>query len=290
MKRTLISALLILIPFVATGCADGGWNDYNTPTKFLSKAESSSYRFYLSINIEEPTHSSDKDYNLEVRNALADAKPFKKSERSSSDSQRYFDYIARYSDAYIGLAPALYCTMSVYDDGFIKIDFQEIKEHKYAYFEMDAIKAKEINDLVYTKIPKERAIKEEDREQAYQDGEINNFITSMEKKSSIKVQCDMSANRTFYDNGDLLNLIKDVEYTPTYDSYPLGSNKTFIYNVYEKGSEYWTYELYDSGDYVRIYYSYKNRLEENETIHINYQIDASQGEAIIAKAIELGNK
>ena len=298
MKKALLAVFITLTPFALIGCNDGSWSDYNTPTRFLKKAANSSHRFTIGLNDTEPKMSSHKDYNLEVRNALIKAGNFKKSEHSSSDSSRCFYYVSRHSDGYIGLAPALYCVMSVYDDGFIKIDFEEIKEHKYAYFEMDAEKAYEINDLVYAKIPKEKQMQQEDRSKAYQDGDVVNFISAMEKKSSIRTKVNAHnkdgtyCTFNFNDKGDLLDLIKNIDYERTSNGYPLESEIEFVYNVYSStdGDSYWTYSLYGSGDYVNIYYSYKDRLGDINHVSINYSIDAAKGKEVLTKALEIATK
>ncbi len=151
MKRRLLAVLTILMPFALIGCTDGSWKDYNTPDRFLKKAATSAHRFTICLGEDERKYSSHRDYNLEIRDALVSADEFKKTDQSSSKSSRYFNYVCRYSDGYVGLAPALYCTMSVYDDGFINIHFETLKEDKYAYYKMDAEQSYVINDLIREK-------------------------------------------------------------------------------------------------------------------------------------------
>ena len=118
----------------------------------------------------------------------------------------------------------------------------------------------------------------------------------VEKKSSIKTKVyetikkdDCQYIYNFDDDKQLLDLIKDVEYVRTSESYPSSSSSVFFYNIYDaKSNELnWEYYLFDSGDYVRIYYYYMNRLNEQNHVEISYKIDSSKGKAIIKKAIEL---
>lgn len=300
MKKTILLSFIISISLSLVGCTNS-WNNYNTPTKFLKAAASHYGDCWISMHDEYKTNGH-KDHNLEVKNALSAAGDFKKSSQSNPNSPRFFSYANMYYNGLIGLAGDYFCTMSVYDDGFIIIDYeyyQKELKHNYAYFEMDATKAYEINNLVFEKIPREKQMQEEDRNQAYQDGAIENFIAAMEKKSSIKTtyhDCDLQKGTiqtyNFYDKGDLLGLIKDVEYTRTSRGYPLEGTVDFIFNVYDakNGNENWTYSLYDTGNYVEIRYYYKNRFDEGETAKIYYEIDATKGKEILARAKELAKQ
>ena len=298
MKRRLFLVITILLPFALIGCTDGSWKDYNTPDRFLKKAATSAHRFTISLGEDEPKHSSHKDYNLEIRDALASSGGFKKTGRTSSLC-RYFNYTCRYSDAFVGLAPALYCTMSVYDDGFINIHFDTLKEDKDAYFEMDAERAYAINDLVIEKIQREEQILADDKKQAYLDGSVENFLIAMEKKTSIKTTVyEPTPDNTgryiydFRDDGTILDLLKSLEYTRTDKSSPYLSQEALIYNCYDKEDKdlSWTYYLYDSGDYVDVYYHYENSFGEIRSVELSYETDATKGKEVLAKALELAKQ
>lgn len=296
MKRTLLLSFVISLSLSLTGCTKS-WNSFNTPEKFLKVAAKNNNNCSIAMN-GDYLMQPHKDYNLEIQKALSNVEKFKESSLRSSESERYFSYANMYYNGTIGWAGDLFCVMSVYDDGFIKIDYEyndKVLKHNYAYFEIGATKAFEINDLVVEKIARENKIKEEDRLQAYKDGSINNFIAAMKEKSSIKTiyydrnDTDQTMNTyEFYDTGDLLNLIKDVEYVSTSKGYPLEGTVDLIFNVYDENSiKNWTYSLYDTGDYVTIRYNYKNRLGDSGTATLNYEIDATKGKAILAKALEL---
>ncbi len=121
----------------------------------------------------------------------------------------------------------------------------------------------------------------------------------MDKKASIKttVYEDTPDNTSRYihdfrDNGVLLGLLKDLKYEKTNDSEPFSSREALIYNAYDKNDKdpSWSYYLYDSGDYVRIFYHYKNHFGEAQNVEFNYHIDATKGKEIITKALELAKK
>lgn len=297
MKRTFLAALVFLIPFALTSCTPS-WNDLNTPTKFLKKADFDSCCLSLTDNFKNISESDWKDYNLEIKDALLKAGPFTKVVETVPDSENHFLYVNAYKNGFVGLYPTYYCIMSIYDDGYIQIDYQQAEGHKYAYFSMDGDKAKAINEQVVNKIATEKQIKEEDKSQAYQDGDIANFIKEMETKSSIKTKVEdrhleemTKDTYNFSDNGEILSLIKDAEYTHTSNLPPLESSETFYYNLdNQKGTLPWSYYLYDSFDYVKIYYSYVNRLKERLRIEINYHIDATKGKEIVAKALEIAKR
>lgn len=295
MKRRLLAVFIALIPLSLTSCSLLSWNNLNTPAKFLKHAESDYGRCWISLPGYDSSSNSGKDYGLEVKKALVDAGGFKKTDQSQPETYRYFEYGIRYKDGYVGLASGLNCIMSIYDDGFIKIEYQTYeKDNKYAYFTMDPEKACEITDLVYEKIPRDKQTIAEDKTQAYTDGGVDNFIAAMEKKSSIKVSLveyssdkTTKANYNLTDNGELLKLIKDAEYTRTVKSANWDASRVLTYNLYtyQKDELNWNYYLYDSFDFVDIYYSYKNRLKENNNVAISYNIDPVKGKAIYDKAL-----
>lgn len=298
MKRRLLAVFIALIPLSLTSCSTLSWKDLKTPAKFLDKAEKYPYRCWISIKENDIDNDRNKDYGLEVQKAMLNAGGFKKSDRNHSESYKFFNYCIRYNDGYIGLAPALYCYMSVYEDGFIQIKCDELnKDDDYAYFTMDAIKAYEINNFVCDKIPRDQQIIKEDREQAYLDGDIDIFISKMESKTSFKASLvEYNADRTtlanhnLTDDGQLLKLIKTIEHTRLTTSHEhWGASQVFFYNERssDKDELSWYYSLYDCFDYVEIYYSYKNRLEEINNVTISYKIDPEKGKAIYNKALEI---
>ncbi len=299
MKRRLFLVITLLLPFVLLGCTDGSWKDYKTPERFLKKAVSSSHRFSISTGDLKPREAYHKDYNFEVKDALSNAGGFRKTDLSSSRADRHFNYVCRYSDGLVGLSPALYCTMSVYDDGFINIHFETLKEDKDAYFEMDAERAYAINDLVIEKIQREEQILADDKKQAYLDGAVDNFLIAMEKKTSIKTRVyeptPDNYGRYIYDfrdNGTILDLLKGLEYTRTDKSSPYLSREALIYNCYDENDKEpsWAYYLYDSGDYVGVYYHYENTFGEIRSVELSYETDATKGKEVLVKALELAKQ
>ena len=296
MKKHIIVAPLFFVALSLTGCnlfASKDWEEkYGTPELFLSVVEEKG-RHYNTIHKYNETEE-DYDYGYEVRDALLSAAPFEKVSKKKKVSEKYFTYYHLISPANSG---PNYCQMSIYDDGYIKIDHKSsLGPHQYLYFTMDEQKASEIVDFTFTKIENNRKIREEDAEAAQEYAKIENFIDTMRKKSS-PTRCQYTElnnhvyeDTKFYDDGDLSLLMKDVEYTKTSDfttSYP-----ALTYNCRDKAEalEYWEYELDSKCNLVSVYYAYRNSLDEFSGLSIQYSIDANQGTAILAKAKELSGK
>ena len=299
MKRKLLAVLIAVIPLTLTSCSVLSWNDVNSPSKFLKSAGKQSGRSWIATPIDSYNKNTSRDYGLEVKKALQDADDFKKTTDTQPKSNRYFEYGIRYNDGYVGLSAGLNCYMYVYDDGFIELKYETYKEDKLAYYTMDATKAYEITDFVYAKIEKDKQTIAEDKTQAYIDGSIDNFIKAMEQKSSIKTEVtdfdhknNTMKSYKFNDNGTLLSVIKDAEYTRTNEYVSGDSSRTVLYNPYvvKKGALKWSYYLYDTYDYVVIDYAYINRLDVQNNVTISYKIDAAKGKAIFDKALELAMK
>ena len=295
MKRILAISYVALMSLSVTGC-DNWENTYGTPEKFLKAVGNSITGSSISVN-DDFRSSSVRDYNLEIKTALSKAGPFTKIEQDKSSANKHFLYVKQYKNGLVGLTAAKYCIMSVYADGFIKIDYQDTKDDKYAYFTMNATKASEINDLVVTKIERDQLAKDEDKAKAYQEGIIENFFIEMDKKSSAKVRSIYTEsngnylNKVFADRGELLTMMEEISYTRTSEPAP-DVEYGLIYNVSSKGDNYWqwSFNLYANGTYVRIYYGTKNRFDESQTVYLNYKIDASEGKALIKKAYEMAKK
>ena len=283
----LLSTLVVLTPFCLSACQRGIWDDFKTPELFLKKAETDFAHCELSL---QSGYENAKDYNFEIKNALMDAAPFTATKQEKSDAERYFVYSNRYYDGFVGLSAPSYVKMYVYDDGFIKIDFNNIKEDKHAYFTMDEAKAKEINNLVNVKLPRDAQIIREDEAQALKDGVIDNFFNEMSKQSSIRVEANEATKDGYYsyhyhDTGELLTAIKEVEHTYT-DEIPSYQGVAFKYNY--RGL--WMYTLYQTADTVKITYHYTNRFDETRHVDLYYRIDLIYGKQLIEKALELADK
>ena len=291
-KRVLLASLVFVLPFTLTGCDRASWSDLNTPTRFLNKA-SKDYRYcYLALDDKDYKTGGPKDYNLEIKNALTEAGNFKKSEDTESNSERYFYYVNYYANSFIGVSDGRRCAMIVYDDGFIKIDYEDVKQHKYAYFTMDTEKASEINDLVRAKVARDQEGIQEDAEQAQEKCTPENFFKDAEKGLSIIVYEEDEKNYTtksykFKDNGEILNLAKNIEYTKTTGRRPDDSNTALAAYYYKPGTSQviWSYHLYSTGDYLELEYHYENRFKERRSVEYSYNLDAEKGKEIIAQAI-----
>lgn len=298
MKKLILGSSLFFVALSLTSCdffGNDNWKErYGTPELFLNEITDR----WCYIHMYNET-VGDIDYNFEVRDALAEVGPFEQSNRKKSDVEKYFTY-----ERYIGPSTTgpNYCLLLLYSDGFIKIDYKpSLGSHKYAYFEIDAVKAAPLVDFVFDKITNDRKAKLEDERAAMEEAKIENFLTAMEAKGSVKANFvevakshkyfDEYASTPFTDNGELLNLMKEVYYIETeewdYDHYVA---MTYNYDDSEKEENYWRYQLLSSGDYVEIRYDYVNRFKENLVACISYRIDATKGNAILAKASELAKQ
>ena len=291
-KRILLTSLVFVLPFVLTGCdwfADKQWKEkFGTPELFLDKVD------VQKSNIRMFNDSDDYDYGDEVKTALLEATPFEKATKKNKTAPKYFTYYHLIASANSG---PNYCKMSVYNDGYISIDYKtSLGPHQYAYFTMDEAKASEIVDFTFTKIENNQKIREEDAEAAQEHAKIEDFIGTMREKSSI-TQCQYTELKNhvyedtkFYDDGDLLLLMKDVEYTKTSEFTVSYAALTYNYRDKAEAQQYWEYELDSKCNLVSVYYTYRNSLDESSGLSIQYSIDVNKGTAILAKAKELAGK
>lgn len=153
MKKAYSFLSLCLSSFVLTGCSlfidDGKWKDnYGTPELFLESISEDDHR--ESIFLYDNNSNDIQDENYQIKKMILSFSPFEKITKKHSETDRYFTYQAYWQPATSG---PNYCTMSIWDDGFIKIDHKKsLGPHGYAYFQMDADKALILNDFVFSLI------------------------------------------------------------------------------------------------------------------------------------------
>ena len=293
MKKAFATLPMIIVSISLTSCffscgGDGWKEEWGTPELFLESIRSDDPYIYLYEN-QDRWH----DTNFEVKNAIKESGPFTSIDKREPTVDRYFTYQGYWQAATSG---PNYCNMSIYDDGLMIIHHKySLGGHGYAYFSMDATKAIALNDLVFTKIPYEKQVTNEDNEQAILDGGINNFFTAMEAKVSAPVKYtdfreDGEYYFKFHDFGELLNLMKTANYEEAKNSISFSDLRAAVsynYPVNEKPNEIWTYRLDRDAEMVKITYGYTNRLGASATIHFYYLIDSSIGNSFIAKAADM---
>ena len=296
MKNWIIKICIMTSILPLSGCAlfanDDWKKEFGTPELFLESAKQHpEYSDYLYLGDDKEIIGNDT--NMEINDALSACAPFETTKNKKSSVNTYFTFENFLSNAMSG---PNYCLMQVYTDGFIKIDHKSsLGPHQYAYFTMDATKAEEIYDQVAIKIYYENKVEQEDLEKAKVDGSIANFIAEMEKLESINA-CykDLSATdyqiHTFVDTGEMLSLIKDVEYTPINDRKFPESWVAFEYHYKDstKPDELeWSYNLHVDGDAMRINYEYIDRVGRKSSTALYYSLNATKGLEIINKSAEL---
>ena len=147
MKHKHITLVLISMAFILTSCLfdDGSWKDeYGTPELFLENVKGVPNLYLYENENQYP------DTDFEILNLIKEAGPFEIISKRNPTKDRYFTYEAYWQPATSG---PNYCTMSIWEDGFIRIDHKNsLGPHGYVYFSMDETKASYINDVVFQKL------------------------------------------------------------------------------------------------------------------------------------------
>lgn len=149
MKKTISLLTLSFSLLTLTGCFlftdDGSWKEeYGSPELFLQNV-SEEHRESI---FKYASEGEMQDTDFQVKKAILASSPFKSVKKKEPVAERYFTYQAYWIPATSG---PNYCQMSIWDDGFIRIDHKSsLGPHGYAYFQMDADKAVLLNDLVFS--------------------------------------------------------------------------------------------------------------------------------------------
>ena len=284
MKNRLFFLPVALIVLSITCCDfnDTEWlKEYGTPELFLSHVEGDYHNETLLLGEE----SNCADYNYEIRDALKEAGPFEARNNKDEGTGRCFTYRAYWQPATTG---PNYCLMDVWDNGYLRITHKRsIGFKQYAYFSMSEEKATAINTLVREKIERNNQIAEEAYQQALEDGKIENFITEMEKKSSIPVMYYEQKNNTYQiynykDNGELFDLFKNATFTPSDANFSGG--RQLVFN--DDDNDNWSF-IISTGGVPYTDYVYADSLGRKEVVRITYSLPEEEQNAILAKALQL---
>ena len=151
MNKALLTLSLILISVPLVGCSDDYWKEeFGTPELFLSNV--SDHWCYVYKYDDQTERMVDSEF--EIKNAISDSGPFEKTTIKGSKEDRFFTYEIYISPSNAG---PNYCKMSIYDDGFIRIDHKSaLGPHQYAYFLMDEEKATTLIDFAFIKVDTEK--------------------------------------------------------------------------------------------------------------------------------------
>ena len=289
MRNSIYAISLLALASSLSSCAffanDKWKEEYGTPELFLERVSDNNCFIYT----YDDRSDLPEDTNFEVRDALVESGPYAASSRTFSSSERFFTYENFFSHSTAG---PNFCTMSVYDDGFVKIDYKSaLGPHQFAYFDMDATKASAVIDLVFAKIEYEQKVYSEDYASALKSGSIDSFLVAMEEEEKVYVRVTESSGYIsecvpFLDNGELLELLKAPRYEPItgyFDSHAA----MLQYNYRSSEELVWTYYLDNEFDVAFLDYEYIDRVGRKSTARLCYSIDADAGKAIHAKALEL---
>ena len=284
MKNRLlfIPIAAIVISMASCDFTDDAWREkYGTPELFLSQVGGEYHQETLLLGEE----TYDADFNYEIRDALLASGPFETRNNKDEGTGRCFTYRAYWQPATTG---PNYCLMDVWDNGYLKITHKRsIGFKQYAYFSMNEEKATSLNDLVRANIERNKQIAEEAYQQALEDGKIENFITEMEKKSSIPVMYYEQKNNTYQiynynDTGELFDLIKNATFTPSDANFAGG--RQLVFN--DDDNDNWSFIISTEGvPYTN--YVYADSLGRTEVVRITYSFPEEEQNAILAKALQL---
>lgn len=295
MARRNVIIPLISMSLSLCGCvffSNGEWKkSYGTPELFLNQVSEHWCYIYTYDNRSELA----PDSNLQVRDMMANSGPFEETALTSSKQERFFTYEIYISPATSG---PNYCTMSLYDDGFIKIDYKSsLGPHQFAYFTMNEDKATSLIDLVFEKIPYEKKISEEDYEKAKEEGGIEAFLPAMKNRlNALCSCCEIKKDAEwryhyFTDSGELLEVMESAAYALTDTTYS-DSWAVVEYNRENVDSTAlsWIYRLYDGYEVASIEYWYKDRVGRATELRLYYSLEESKGRSIFEKALEIAKK
>lgn len=284
MKNRLFFLPVALIVLSITCCdfTDDAWREkYGTPELFLSQVGGEYHQETLLLGEE----TYDADFNYEIRDALKEAGPFEARNNKDESTGRCFTYRAYWQPATTG---PNYCLMDVWDNGYLRITHKRsIGFKQYAYFSMSEEKATAINTLVREKIERNNQIAEEAYQQALEDGKIENFLTEMEKKSSIPVMYYEQKNNNYQiynynDTGELFDIIKNATFTPSDANFAGG--RQLVFN--DDDNDNWSFIISTEGvPYTN--YVYADSLGRKEVVRITYSLPEEEQNAILAKALQL---
>ena len=284
MKNRLlfIPIAAIVISMASCDFTDDAWREkYGTPELFLSQVGGEYHQETLLLGEE----TYDADFNYEIRDALLASGPFETRNNKDEGTGRCFTYRAYWQPATTG---PNYCLMDVWDNGYLRITHKRsIGFKQYAYFSMNEEKAASLNDLVRANIERNKQIAEEAYQQALEDGKIENFITEMEKKSSIPVMYYEQKNNTYQiynynDTGELFDLIKNATFTPSDTNFAGG--RQLVFN--DDDNDNWSF-IISTGGVPYTDYVYADSLGRKEVVRITYSLPEEEQNAILAKALQL---
>lgn len=150
MKNRLLFIPLMAFSLTLTACPftfgdNDSWKEkWGTPELFLENIVGHAYIYMY----EDEGQYSDSDF--EIRDLIKQSAPFENIKKRKPSVERYFTYQGYWQAATSG---PNYCNMSIWDDGLMRIDHKySLSSHSYLYFNMDADKATNINNIVFEKL------------------------------------------------------------------------------------------------------------------------------------------
>ena len=293
--------MLLIIPFALsmltlTGCKD---YKYDNPASVIRNHSNGSKGVLLVYGYESNADSSDnthiRDFNNVVINNLKKA-TFTEGKLAVTNTNKSIkfslgSYYTRQGS--VGVA-----NFTLYDNGYITYRYPHYKDGK-AYvdtfdFTFDASLAKSIVDQVY----EEFDIAKVEEERFISTFTLDNFFKTMEKqKSSVWLKNeDRTVKTEYFDNGDILEELKKIDYTPfTSESEPVNrgiwdvdySGYPGLYSGrfdYEQGKVNWSLLIGRREDDSRWAYMAlfgEDKYEKDYSLHAAYDLNIEQTETLI---------
>ena len=229
---------------------------------------------------------SSPDYNWTMKNACLGVEEYIYTSKFDKPDERSFTYKIFRNYTTSG---ANYVTRTIWDDGHLMIDHVvALTGHTYFYFTLDDVKAKELNDLAETMVlyAENEAYKAEVAAEKF--NTVENYCIKMETILPVDVKLIGDEVREFKDNGELLNVIKDINYSKTTQETGYFSDIKLWYNSdYYSNNEAWIMFLNEDGDKVILQYLYFDSLGRGYYHNAYYSLAARDGLRIITKASEM---
>ena len=148
-RKAILSSLLVSLSSCIFFANDDWKKEYGTPTLFLSHVDRG---FYYYTSAYSSPHIYDEDFA--IKNKILGAAPFNETKSFSSLPDRYFVLERRMPST---AGPNIW-SLSIYEEGQIVILHKSaLGPNQYAYFTLNEVKARELNDYLDLRMEQERA-------------------------------------------------------------------------------------------------------------------------------------
>ena len=285
LSKILLSSL-VLTSFTLSACESSGWEEWNTPELFLSHSQVHHYVKVTSSEVEGEV----LDYDFKIKNMILNVTSFESAKNVNKNTDKFIKYYILRS---LSTAGPNYAQMFVYDTGGLQIDYKSaLGKVKTFYYSFDSSVAKTLVENIKERVVEIQNEELEDENKANNDGNISNFLESLDPTKMIGIQTWKNHNpngeshRT-KDDGSVLALLKTIPFSPC-ESQPFTTllHYNFDYGdvAYLKG---WSFYMSSTLDRIDVHYNYKNRYDFENTVVISYTFDSQKGEEVYSLVLSL---